>query len=229
MAAPAFRNSVTIGTSGNGTSAVMTPPTIVDNDILIAVVYKENVAAVTPPAGGGWTEIAAASITTTVPNPDFRVHVFWKRAASESGNYTFSWTGSVWRGWAIMSISDAVTTEDPIDGANAAAGAGTSTSYVAPTITTQNNEQLLVGIFGSFSGGAWSPGASGMTERVDNSDVISMYTETFNTAGATGSRTITGGSTDGRTGSLISIKSTSTAGGGAAGPTGWISLLGVGI
>ena len=199
MASPAFR-SASSGGEATGTGITLTAPSgIVNNDILLAFIYKENTAdAITYPSG--FTE----KTTVTQPATLFKCYLAWKRASSESGDYTFSWASDVWRAGLIMAISGAITSGDPFDVAPSTnAPALPSDSVVASGITTQTVDTLLVAFAGIFSSFTWTP-PSGMTERVDFNNV-SAATVAQAAIGASGDKTFTASGSDVYTTMLAAI------------------------
>lgn len=89
MATSYVSTSANYGTTGTPTTATVTAPeNIANGDILVAFAFSvDNAAykAITPPSGfASW---GSHEITQTTYRHD---EVFWKRAASESGNYAFT-------------------------------------------------------------------------------------------------------------------------------------------
>lgn len=129
-------------------------------DVALAYVYKDNAAAVTPAAG--FTEIAAVSCT------DHNQHVFWKRlTAADSGTYSFSWTGSVWReGYVVFYRTGTVAdTGDPHEAlaTNFNNTAGTTTPAV--TVVPVGNNRRIIHSVTNFTGATTFTPPSNLTER----------------------------------------------------------------
>lgn len=94
------------------TSTTITAPAgIVDDDILIAMICTDRTSGtVTPPTG--FTPLTPTDGLNGV-NVSCTLYVAWKRAASESGDYTFSWVSNRQAYAFMLRISDVLTTEDP--------------------------------------------------------------------------------------------------------------------
>ena len=206
MAGPAFRSATSDGET-SGTSITLTAPAgISDNDILLAFIYKEDTGAVTYPSG--FTE--KQTVTQTASDPDFKCYLAWKRASSESGNYTFSWTNNVWRAGLIMAISGAILSGDPFDVAPSTNAPGSASATVTATgITTLTADTLLVALGAAFSSFTWTE-PSGMTERVDYNNV-SAATVAQAGIGATGDKSFTASGSDFNAAMLAAIKPVAAA------------------
>ena len=181
MAVPVYQ-TIGVSPSGSNDSVVVTAPTgIADNDILVAIIYAEpQTQGITPPTG--FTSVALLQEGTY----SFKLEIFWKRAASESGNYTFTETGNTWGRGKIARISGCITTGDPFDVVGADS-TGTDDTAEALGVTTTVAETLL--LYMSVNGDELTYTVpAGMTER---SDTIGTYlaTEDRASAGATGGRT----------------------------------------
>lgn len=189
MAAPAFGAAGTYLTGGSGTSAAIAVPSGVTADqVILAMLYIESTAAVTPPAG--FTEAGASPISATGPGAH-TLRVFWKRASgSDSGTYSFTWTGSAYREGSAQRYTGCITSGNPLDtgaGApNSAQRSSDATTTPAVSLTTQGADRLLVWAGTNFTGGAWTPPTS-FTERADAGADLSVATLAQAAAGATGS------------------------------------------
>jgi hypothetical protein len=169
-------------------AAVAVPSSAAVNSIMIVQLYKENSAAVTPPAG--FTELTPVQSTTTdVP---FTMHVFWKRCtAADSGTYSFSWTGSVWREAVCTRYEGVVTSGTPMEQQSGQQTSANTQTTSAVSVTTVAYDTLLVWMAGASSTGAWTP-PTNFTERFDNGNTLSNATRDWATPGGSGSVTGTG-------------------------------------
>jgi hypothetical protein len=204
MAAPAFRAAATA--SGDfATSVTVGPPTgLTDNDIMWWWLYMESTADVTFPAG--WTEV----LTVTATSSAFRSHLAWKRASSESGDYTASWTGNAWRTSCIVAYSGAITSGDPQSGTGAAQANGSTNKPKTPSMTTADANTRVIAFccnYGYYNAG--TPPA-GMTERVDLQEIGVADVEQAS-AGATGEKEFTSSATNQAAGAIVAIKEPTTA------------------
>lgn len=217
--AVAFRNRTTAGGTGNATSVTNTPPTgLADNDILIFVIYKENLNAITWPAGfTEWFNRAAS-------DNSFQMAVAWKRASGESGNYQASWTGSVWQDGTLLAYSGAITTGDPADATAVSQANGNTADIACPSITTVTANAMRIAIGQNFNGlGSGASPPAGMTERSDFDDTT-VADEIQAGAGASGAKTFTrAGAIDGQSvGAQIALRPADTP---AAPATGYMTTL----
>ncbi|MEX1254160.1 MAG: hypothetical protein WEE64_07455 [Dehalococcoidia bacterium] len=172
------------------------PAGTAQDDVLIALVYLEHgTATITPPSG--WT-LVRDSLQTGPPTYDYRHVTYWKRAGgSEPSSYEWSFSASAYREALVIAVQGCVASGSPIDAEAATANSGQDDAPVAPSVTTTVVDTLLVAVCTTADGGAavWSPGSSGMTERVDSVS-IAAYDVVQASAGATGSKMVscTGGS-----------------------------------
>ena len=218
MASPTFGAAGTYLTGVNASTAAFAVPTgAAADEIMVVGMYLEGTAAVTPPTG--FTQKSRP--TTGSGGSDHDLIVFWKRCTgADSGTYSFSWTGGLWREGACVRISGCVTSGDPFNvvGTNASTTAGSGVTPASSNTTTVTDTlQLFVG--SNFNGGAWTP-PSGYTERVDNSSDLTVATLAQATAGASGSITATCAGGSASSCSFVgALKSTtSVVPGGAAAP-----------
>jgi hypothetical protein len=168
-------------------SAVHNAPTGLSNDdILVCLLYKENTNALTVPSG------FSSPVEISASDSSFRLYYTWKRAASESGTYTFSWTGNAYRVSNLLAISGAVTSGDPNDATATTAGNGAQNNKIdCPTITTATDGSLVIA-FGSnydYNMDAATVTA-GYTIR-ERADVCAVADDVKDSAGATGTITFT--------------------------------------
>lgn len=177
-----FRSSTSI-TPGAGTSAVPAVPAgAAVGDIAVVGLYMESTAAVTPPSG-----FTQKSDLQTLAASRGRLVVFWKRlTAADAGTYSFTWTGSTWRGAVCGLWSGRIATGDPFDGTVGTAESTTSVSTLNVSTSPSASNGDAVGIWTNFNGGAgWTAPAS-YTERQDT-NVITLDSRDAVASGSTGS------------------------------------------
>ncbi|MCP3933955.1 MAG: DUF5011 domain-containing protein, partial [Actinomycetia bacterium] len=194
-----------------GTLDLPVPAGVVAGDLLIAQVGYNAVAGstITPPAG--WNTIDVLSHTTK----GMMQGLYWREATgSEPAQYSFTLSSgkSDTAAGTIAAYSD-VNLTSPIDAFGGQEN-GTSTSVVAPSITTTQAGTTLVGFFAVRDDGSITPPA-GMTERWDvNSNAgVGAVGETtaegadelLGAAGPTGTRTATAQASDGSIGHLVAL------------------------
>jgi hypothetical protein len=178
----AFRSSSNLA-PGNGTSAAVPVPSgAAVNDIAVVGIYKESTSAITPPSG--FTQ--KASLTTSAAARGSLV-VYWKRlTAADSGTYSFTWSGSTWRGAACGLWSGRTTSGDPFDGAVGTAESTTSVSTLNVSTSPAAASGDAVGMWTNFNGGASFTPPTNYTEQQDTT-VITLDSRDAVASGTTGS------------------------------------------
>ena len=100
---PTGAASVTV-TSTAGTSTIITvPASVVDGDVMILALWKDDDPGTVPVTATGWTQIGA----------DNRFTYFFRVADGEPASYTATWTGSRRAIGVIVGI-DSIDTDNPI-------------------------------------------------------------------------------------------------------------------
>lgn len=95
----------------DATSVVATAPTgIQDDDILLMIVSLDDDGVVNTVTSTGFTELDDYNLSGS-----HKQTILWKRASSESGNYTVNWTDSQDGVVSIVRISGATNSGSPID------------------------------------------------------------------------------------------------------------------
>lgn len=182
--------------SSTTTSVAITAPTgILNDDILICVIssYRSTSAVpgtITAPAG--WTQLGAVLKSTY-----YRFAMFWKRANSESGNYTFTSTSATQMQGAIGLYRGAFLTGDPSDVFSNTAYTTSNTTVRAATITPNVPYGILVWGGWYYLNGTISLSApSGMSSRqsqTNTRNVVTLADLGYSTVGASGSKDGTAG------------------------------------
>ena len=139
MTVPVFDNFKEAKVSGAGAFSITIdkPTSIVENDLMVAVVVAIPQLTITSP---GWTVIQnqSSDVTTTT---------FFKVAgASEPSNYTFSW-GVPSNSYAFIMRITGHDTTTPINISGQAVG--TSASPTCPSSTTTKDDCLILRVFGA--------------------------------------------------------------------------------
>lgn len=184
----AFR-SLTSTTYAARTNTVLTAPAaLADGDILIATIFvgSGSVPTVpTPPTG-----FTAFGTPTTAGGAGFfsNFSIFWKRALSESGSYTFTHAAYSSQG-ELRAYSGCLASGTPLGATSNNTGTGSSTVGTGIT-TTAANSFLLFDTHDWVVSGTLSP-PTGMTERFDG--LVHSSDQLIVSAGATGNRTQTNG------------------------------------
>jgi hypothetical protein len=209
MAAPSFRAAATASGASSTSVTVNKPAGTAQDDILIALVYIEHATA-TITAPSGWA-LVRDSLQSGPAGFDYRHVTYWKRAGgSEPSSYQWSFSASAYREAFVIAVQGCATSGSPIDVEAATVNANQNDAPAAPSVTTTVADTLLVGVYTTADGGnaAWSPGSSGMTERVDSVSLVG-YDVVQASAGATGSKTVScsgGANPEWHVGAAIALK-----------------------
>lgn len=185
-------HGILMALSPAATMTLNKPAGTIAGDVMVAAIATTpSTIPITPPAG--WTLIQSRQQTANTTS----VLTSYYRVAGASEPTTYSWLLSSGHGGAVGGILSfsGVDNLAPID-VSASAATPSSTSHVAPSVTTTAANDMLVTIHEYASGRSWTP-PPGMTERVDipsrinnNSGVtLEMNTLLLGAAGATGSKT----------------------------------------
>jgi hypothetical protein len=186
-------NTPTFATRTNST--ITAPTGITNGDVLVAVLSVGDASglqalAITPATG--FTEVTNSPAADARSDPyTISVHVFWKVASSEAGNYTFSHSSAGTEGF--MYRLSGVNTASPIDGTPAASlssgSNGLTTGY--GSVTTGTN-----GAFVIYTEALWDGVINGTitgttpTATLRRSGTLHYIADgTQTTAGATSART----------------------------------------
>lgn len=202
----AFR-SVGAVASGALTTVTCTPPAgIADGDILIAHLYAEGVlGADMATVSSGFLKIVQWSST------NFLEALYWKRAASEAGNYTFGDTLYTFTSGCVGAFSGAIASGSPID-VSGTGSIGSSTTGTAAAVTTLTADTLLCYFASNFDAVSYTP-PSGMTERYDASS-FELATVPQAGTGSTGTKAATLASSSEWAAVLVALLPAAGGGGG---------------
>jgi serine protease AprX len=190
---------------------VPVPSDAADGDLLIAQVAYNASGTITPPAG--WNVIDVL----THPTKPIMQGLYWRAATTnEPAEYGFtvdSGKSDTVNG-AIATYTD-IDMSDPIDGVAGLASNAGATAVVAPSVTTSQNNTVVIGFFTVRDDGSFIP-PSGTNERWDFSSdagvgsigetVAAGFDETVGSAGSTGTRTATAAASDGGIGHLVALR-----------------------
>lgn len=169
----------------NGTSITVTAPSGIQNgDLLVAVVVRSNTSGftITPPTG-----FNAQCFENTADNT---LVIASKVAASESGNYTFTWSGTATDTAAAILVYRNATQVNTV-GSKASSG---SASAITASSITPTFRGVLVGAFATPTVSRTVTSApSGMTQRafVNANATLAVYDQSPQEASASGSKAIT--------------------------------------
>ena len=156
-------NNQTVNGTASASCVVTAPSGIADDDILIFSLERADVtAAITWPSG--FSEL----FSTT--HDGGTTSCAWKRASSESGNYTASWTGNTINVGIVYAISGADTVGTPVTIGTTSTGTGTAPDPPSsdPGSSDARLSIVVIGQEGKTGNGFLTP-PSGYTEPT-NSD-----------------------------------------------------------
>jgi hypothetical protein len=159
-----YRSSMESFNASSNSIVVSKPPDTVDGDVMLALVYINDVTAtITPPAG--WTVID--TINTTISAV---MATYYKVASSEGASYTWSFDKTQ-RNRASISSFIGVNKTNMIN-QHGVQGNAASTGCIAPSITTTTGNCMIVfmGAVDDSAVGTFTA-ATGMTEVLDSSGV----------------------------------------------------------
>lgn len=181
---------------GTRTNTVFTAPSgLANDDIMLSLIYCErdgaSLAPATPSPPAGFTAVDTP-IGFSLGVDFGALNLWWKRAASESGSYTFTHVSQVSSAF-LLPVTGCITSGSPIDVFSKNNGLGGTTTGTDVSMSAAN--QLLM-LFSSgwdaFSSTYGTP--SGMTVRASGSSNGTFITSEDRAAsGATGNRTHSNG------------------------------------
>jgi hypothetical protein len=220
LAAPTFVASPAINTQhGNGTTVAFSWDDIAglaDNDVGILTLYKESTSTVT--LATNWAEITGSPFVQDTGGFKFRQHVYWRRRASDTGAFTFSWTGSTWRNAKFGVWRNLITTETPIIGQTLEEETSQNTQPGHPGINITRSNSGLLWVVGNFSDADITTPPTGHTERADVGVAMNCFLtdDLTTTAGASGTVSATLSDPEWALSVLMELITEAAAGGGAA-------------
>lgn len=183
----ALRSSTTGASADARTNTVLTAPSgILDLDILLAGLVTSHLTTTptpTPPAG--FTRIGT-ELSYSSGGYQTKLGLWWKRASSESGSYTFSHSSADCQGW-IGAYSGCLVSGTPVGTPSQNSGTGTTTTGTG--IVTGAPNSVIFYAATDFNWGAGLAPPTGMTERLDGDWYLAE--QLIASAGATGNRTQT--------------------------------------
>lgn len=194
----AFRSLTSITYASRTNTTLAAPSGLTNGDILVAgFITAKAAGAPTPTPPAGFTAFGTETTVTDLAGFNGKLYIFWKRAASESGSYTFT-HASCTSTAVLMAYSGALVSGTPFGATsnNTGSGPNGTTSTGLSITTTAANSQLLW-ISHDWEGFATLSPPSGMAERFDG--FVYSADQLIASAGATGNRTQTNGNDAGAT------------------------------
>jgi hypothetical protein len=178
----------------NAASVIVTAPaSILDGDILVLGGFGYKSAG----GPGAFTYPSGFAEWATRANGNFRWGIAWKRAASETGNYTFAAASATEIGAGIAVYRGRLASGDPADCISNTAynTADVNVRAATMTIATAGSDVVWAGFCYDAPGTLLCP--TGFTSRasVDTYDSLEMADLLNQAAGATGDKDGTAGAT----------------------------------
>lgn len=187
---------VAFGSISNTTYAARTnttvtaPASIANGDLLIAQLILVHTTVPADPTGipSGWTQIGSYQ-TATAGGASAKIGIWYKIAASESGDYTWTHANAEWGTQGLIARYTGVSSGSPINASSSLAESPASTTRTATGVTTTvaNCMALFIGWDWADTANALSP-PSGMTERLEVNPLSYVAEVAVPSAGATGNK-----------------------------------------
>jgi hypothetical protein len=201
-----YRSSSNTGTSDQLVSSinVPVPSGAAANDIALVALEMWESANPTVTAPSGFT------LLTSQVSGSQKLKIWWKRlTGADTGNYSFSWTGSQWTLGHCVLLTGAVTSGDPI-GSNFNSASATSTNIPTTSVTVAFQPGLVCFVANENSATQTPP--TSFTEVQDGNYLHTSY----RIPGSTGSFSASGGTLTASTLILATLVAVQPAGGGSS-------------
>jgi hypothetical protein len=199
---------VSTATSATGTRVkaltIATPAGVQTGDVMLAAITVRSSAKIAPPA-------AFTQVRASVTGSDLRQAVYVSVAgATVPGSWRFGLNAKSVVAGAIAAYSG-VNTASPVETTGARKNAS-STSIIAPSVTSTVPGSMLVGVFGIATNATMTPAAT-MTELADiktgkgpKKVALELADETLDVPGATGQRAATASAAAVNIGTVIVLR-----------------------
>jgi len=202
--------------NSNVSSVQINNPTgLVAGDLMVAFLAQNSPGAPIVSTATGWTNVLNRTYTDGSTVGTSVYYRFATAADISNGSFTFSFTGSRRSAGAILAFRG-VDTVTPIN-ASGSQGNNTSTSLTAPSITTVDNNAMLVALYGFVQGSNSASPPTGMTEAFDaatgagpNGVTIEGAYAVQAAVGATGPQVATAATTSVNIGVLLALSPAAT-------------------
>ena len=183
---------LTYGAKANST--LVAPASIANGDLLIAylVVGLSGAAPPTPVAPAGWSELTGSPLSDNASGFQVQYHVYYKIAASEAGNYTFTHASASTCGVVMRYVGvDTSTPFSPTPTSNTGTGV-TATATGFTTVAANTFVIFTEHDFGDNTNDTVVPVGSTPT-FTERTDTVLLYIAdgTLAAAGATGNKSHT--------------------------------------
>ncbi len=185
MSVSYVESSVLVPAGSRTSVAIPVPTGVANKDIVTVGIYKENNAAITPPSG---FTLKASDVTNVTTQGG--LYVFWKRlTASDTGTYTFSWTGASYAGGHAIAGRGGIETGDPFQGSTSIVRTANNSGATVATSSDSIADGMAISFVSSWATvtRTWTA-PSGWTRE---EQTINMATGEKTSAPATTTGTIT--------------------------------------
>ena len=145
MPAPVLASSSSVN-SGSGTSTTLTAPASITNNDLLVITLALDGASGNPSVANDGTGAAWVREISEDNGGNQELFVFMKIAASETGNYTVSWTGTEGHVCRCDRITGALTS-DFYETGTINNSSGTSSPAVALSMTPNTDNNLMYAVY----------------------------------------------------------------------------------
>ena len=190
---------------------IINPTGLAVGDLMLAFLSQNNPGSPVVSTATGWTSVLTRTYTSGGNTVGTSVYYRFATAADLSnGSFTFSFTSSRRSAGAIM-VFRGVDTVTPLN-ASGSQGNASSTSLTAPSVTTADNDTMLVASYGFVQGSNSATPPAGMTEAFDAATGAGPNGITIEGAyglqaaeGATGTKVATAASASVNIGALVAL------------------------
>lgn len=202
--------------NSNVSSVQINNPTgLVAGDLMVAFLAQNNPGSPIVSTATGWTNVLNRTYADGSTVGTSVYYRFATAADISNGSFTFSFTSSRRSAGAILAFRG-VDTVTPIN-ASGSQGNNASTSLTAPSITTVDNNTMLVSLYGFVQGSNSATPPAGMTEAFDAATGAGPNGVTIEGAyaiqpavGPTGTRVATAAATSVNIGVLLALSPAAT-------------------
>lgn len=189
----AFRALTSTSYAARADTVLSPPAGLANGDILVATILivrgSDDIDEYDPVPPDGFSAFGTATKVNDSTGVYGKLHVFWKRASGESGDYTFTHLSTSSQG-VLKAYSGCRASGTPLGATSNNTGLSPAASGTGIT-TTAANSRLLYEAHDWTGSGALTPPA-GMSERFDS--VVYCADQLIASPGATGDRSQTNGS-----------------------------------
>lgn len=197
-----------------------------DDDVVVAVLYKESTAAYTA-TPTGWTQVTGFPQDVNVGGFKYRADAWWRRVSGDTGTAVWSWSGATWAFLSAAGYRGVITSETPTITIGFDAETAQNDQPSNPGITIARSNSGLLWFSWNFNNSNSTP-PTGFTERDDvtGGGNASESDDLTTVTGATG--TISATLVDPEYASSVLIEIATEAGGGGGAEPPLFMLMGVG-